>query len=229
MHSLLLAVSVLAAASTLTTVLADDWYVPVCVTAAALLVTIARRSGLSWEELGLGPVSAQCGLDWGLVLAGAVLAVYLLAWHMPITHEAFKDKRAAGLPAAKQLFRVLVRVPFGTVLLEEVGFRGVLWALITRLHGPAWATAVSSTLFGFWHVPPSRGLTKANSAAEGVFGTGTAGVIRSVAAAVVGTGIAGVLLCELRRRSGSLIAPMVVHCALNSFGYASAWAAVRKR
>ncbi|MGW1797500.1 CPBP family intramembrane glutamic endopeptidase [Streptomyces sp. NPDC001984] len=225
MQSLLLAVSVLAAASTLTTVLADDWYVPVCVTAAALLVTIARRSGLGWEELGLGRASAQRGLDWGLVLAGAVLAVYLLAWHLPLTHEAFKDKRAAGLSAAKQLFRVLVRVPFGTVLLEEVGFRGVLWALITRLRGPVWATAVSSTLFGFWHVLPSRGLTKANAAAKAVFGTGTAGVILSVAAAVVGTGIAGVFLCELRRRSGSLIAPMAVHCALNSFGYALAWAA----
>ncbi|GAA3770699.1 CPBP family intramembrane glutamic endopeptidase [Streptomyces chiangmaiensis] len=225
MQSLLLAVSVLAAASTLTTVLSDDWYVPACVTAAALLVTIARRAGLSWEELGLGRASAQRGLDWGLVLGGAVLAVYLLAWHLPLTHEAFKDKRAAGHSSAEQLFRVLVRVPFGTVLLEEVGFRGVLWALITRLRGPVWATAVSSTLFGLWHVAPSRGLTKANTAAEAVFGAGKPGVILSVASAVVGTGIAGVLLCELRRRSGSLIPPMAVHCALNSFGYALSWAA----
>jgi membrane protease YdiL (CAAX protease family) len=74
-------------------------------------------------------------------------------------------------------------------------------------------------------VLPPQGLTKANAAAKAVFGAGTAGVILSVAAAVVGTGIAGVLLCELRRRSGSLIAPMAVHCALNSFGYALAWAA----
>ncbi|MGW9031391.1 hypothetical protein ACWGQ5_46715, partial [Streptomyces sp. NPDC055722] len=62
-------------------------------------------------------------------------------------------------------------------------------------------------------------------AAKAVFGAGTAGVIRSVAAAVAATGIAGVLLYELRRRSSSLIPPMALHCALNSFGHALAWAA----
>jgi hypothetical protein len=36
-----------------------------------------------------------------------------------------------------------------------------------------------------------------------------------------------VLLCELRRRSGSLIPPVLLHCALNSAGYALAWAASR--
>ncbi|MEU9292003.1 CPBP family intramembrane glutamic endopeptidase [Streptomyces sp. NPDC048275] len=227
MRLLLLAVSVLAAASTLTTVLAPDWYVTVCVTATALLLTLARRSGLSWDELGLGRASARRGLRWGLVLAGAVLVVYLLGWALPFTREAFEDERAAGPSAGELVYRALVRVPFGTVLLEEVGFRGVLWAAIARLRGPVWATALSSALFGFWHVLPSRGLTRANAAAEAVFGTGTAGVTLSVAAAVVTTGLAGVLFCELRRRSGSLIPSMALHCALNSFGYALAWAAAR--
>jgi membrane protease YdiL (CAAX protease family) len=106
-----------------------------------------------------------------------------------------------------------VRVPLGTVLLEEIGFRSVLWAMIARLGGPAWATTVSSVRFGFWHVLPSRGLTRANAAAEAIFGAGTAG--------------ASVLLCELRRRSGSLIPPMALHYAPNGIGYALAWAAAR--
>lgn len=45
--------------------------------------------------------------------------------------------------------------------------------------------------------------------------------------AVVGTAVTGALLCELRRRSGSLLAPTGLHCAANSFGYLLASAAGR--
>jgi membrane protease YdiL (CAAX protease family) len=48
-----------------------------------------------------------------------------------------------------------------------------------------------------------------------------------VAVAIAATAVAGVVLCELRRRSGSLAAPMALHWAVNSLGYAFAWAAAR--
>jgi membrane protease YdiL (CAAX protease family) len=227
MPMLLLAVVVLAAANVLNNLLAPGLYVPVCVAAAALLVLIARRSGLSWGDLGLGRASARRGLRWGLILAGAVVAVYLVGLAVPFTREAFQDERAADLSPGELVYRMLVRVPLGTVLLEEIGFRGVLWALLRRRWGHAWATAVSSVLFGFWHVAPSRGLTRANAAVEAIFGTGQTGVALSVAAAVAGSALAGVLFCELRRRSGSLIPPVALHCALNNAGYALAWTAGR--
>ncbi|MEU8918446.1 CPBP family intramembrane glutamic endopeptidase [Streptomyces nigrescens] len=227
MPMLLLAVVVLAAANALNHLLPPAAYVPVCATAAALLVLIARQAGLTWDELGLGRASARRGLRWGLVLAGAVTAVYLIGLAVPFTREAFQDERVAGLSGGEVVYRVLVHVPLGTVLLEEIAFRGVLWALVLRRWGPAWATAVSSVLFGLWHIQPSRGLTHANTAAAAVFGPGATGVALSVTAAVTGTALAGVLLCELRRRSGSLIPPMALHCALNSAGYGLAWAASR--
>ncbi|MFF3685911.1 CPBP family intramembrane glutamic endopeptidase [Streptomyces sp. NPDC002187] len=227
MGMLLLAVAVLAAANALVNHLEPELYVPVCVTAAAALVLIARLSGLTWDELGLGRASARRGLRWGIVLAGAVLVVCLVALAVPFTREAFQDERAAGLSVGQLLFRALVRVPFGTVLLEEIAFRGVLWAMMRRRWGTAWATTVSSALFGLWHIQPSRGLTSSNAAAGAVFGTGPTGVALSVTAAVVGTALAGVVFCELRRRSGSLIPPMALHCAINSAGYACAWAAGR--
>ncbi|MEU2395719.1 CPBP family intramembrane glutamic endopeptidase [Streptomyces sp. NPDC007369] len=154
--------------------------------------------------------------------------VYLMALALPFTREAFQDERAAGLPPGELVYRVLVRVPLGTVLLEEVAFRGVLWAMVRRRWGHVWATVSSSVLFGLWHVQPSRGLTRANAAAQAVFGAGQVGVALSVAAAVVGTALAGAVFCELRRRSGSLIPPVALHCALNSLGYALAWAASRR-
>ncbi|MET8682126.1 CPBP family intramembrane glutamic endopeptidase [Streptomyces sp. NPDC004647] len=222
-----LVVVVLGAANALINWLAAGWYVPVCAAAAALLVLIARRDGLTWADLGLGAASVRRGLRWGLILAGAVLTVYLVGLAVPFTRDAFLDERAAGLSPGQLVYRVLVRVPLGTVLLEEIAFRGVLWAMVERRRGPMWATAVSSVLFGLWHVQPSRGLTRSNAAAEAVFGTGPAGVVLSVAAAVVGTALAGVLFCELRRRSDSLIPPVALHCALNSAGYTLAWAAGR--
>jgi membrane protease YdiL (CAAX protease family) len=229
MRMLLLAILVLAAANAVNNQLAPGLYVPVCVITAALLVLIARRSGLTADDLGLGRDSARRGLRWGLLLATAVVAVYVAGLAVPFTRGAFQDERAAELTAGEVVYRVLIRVPLGTVLLEEVAFRGVLWAMAERRWGHLRATVLSSALFGLWHVLPSRGLTRANTAAEALFGTTPAGVALAMTTAVVGTALAGALLCELRRRSGSLIPPMALHYALNSTGYVLAWVASRWR
>jgi membrane protease YdiL (CAAX protease family) len=50
-------------------------------------------------------------------------------------------------------------------------------------------------------------------------GASAFGAALAVAATVLFTAAAGVLFCELRRRSGSLLAPMGLHWAVNAFGY----------
>jgi len=220
--------AVLLATNLLTNRLAPDRYLLTCVVAAAVLLLIARVARLSRDEVGLGAGTAGTGLRWALVAAIAVLAGYLACLAVPATRELLADERAAGLSLGALLWSALVRVPFGTVLVEEVGFRGVLWALLVRRLGPARATGISSALFGLWHVLPSAGITRSNAAAADVFGSGGGpGQVAAVLAAVVGTAAAGVLLCELRRRSGSLLAPAGLHCAVNTFGYLLAWAAGR--
>jgi membrane protease YdiL (CAAX protease family) len=223
------AVAVLVAANLLNNWFAPGAYVPTCVAATAALLLIARRDGLTRADLGLDAAALRRGLRWAPVLVGAVLAVFLLGLAVPATREAFQDERAAGLSAGQLLWRVLIRVPCGTVLLEETAFRGVLWAMVRRRRSTAWATAVSSLLFGLWHVLPSRGLARANTGVAAALGSGPAGSTLSVAAAVVGTAAAGVGLCELRRRSGSLAAPAALHWALNGFGYVLAWVVPRWR
>lgn len=155
--------TVLVAANLLNNWLAPGAYVPTCVAAAAALLLIARWDGLTRADLGLDTVAMYQGLRWSAVLVGAVLAVFLVGLALPVTREAFEDERAAGLTVGELLWRVLVRVPVGTVLLEEIAFRGVLWAMVRRRRGTAWATAVSSVLFGLWHVLPSRGLSRARN------------------------------------------------------------------
>ncbi|MER5214175.1 CPBP family intramembrane glutamic endopeptidase [Streptomyces sp. NPDC002838] len=222
-------IAVLAAATVLNNWLARGpvAYMITSLAATAVLLLIARWDGLSRDDLGLGAEGLRRGLRWAPVLAGLALAVLLLLLAVPGGREAFQDARAVHLSVAELMGRVLVRVPFGTVLLEETAFRGVLWAMLRRRYGDGWATAVSSLLFGLWHVLPSRGLTHSNAAAEAAFGSGSAGVAVSVTAAVAATAVAGVFLCELRRRSGSLLAPAALHGAVNGFSYALAWGVAR--
>ena len=62
-----------------------------------------------------------------------------------------------------------------------------------------------------------------------VLGTGMAGRVLAIAGVVGFTALAGVLLCELRRRSGSLLASAALHWATNGLGLlvAAALATVR--
>jgi membrane protease YdiL (CAAX protease family) len=119
-------------------------------------------------------------------------------------------------------YQVVVRIPLGTVVLEEVAFRGVLLGLITRRAGLRAGVVWSSALFGLWHVLPSMGLDGVNPVADGVF-DGSTGAVLAVVAAVVGTGLAGLVFTFLRLRSGSLVAPMLLHTATNSASFAVAW------
>jgi len=193
---------------------------------AAGLLAFARRAGLSWQELGLGAGTWRRGLAWAAAAIGAVAVVFVAGAALPLTRAAFRDSRYdLGWPDA--LLRAFVLIPLGTIVLEEVAFRGVLWGLLRRARGVWVATVVSSALFGLWHVLPSLGLATDNQAIRSAVGTGTSGKAISVLGTVLFTGLAGVVFCELRRRSGSLLASVGLHWATNGLGVlvaAAVWA-----
>ena len=56
------------------------------------------------------------------------------------------------------------------------------------------------------------------SASPGIFGGGLLGTIAGVVLAVAATAAAGFVFTWLRRRSGSLIAPIALHWSLNGLG-----------
>jgi uncharacterized protein len=116
------------------------------------------------------------------------------------------------------LWAVLVVIPLGTVLPEELAFRGLLLVLLERRHGVVAATVASSGLFGLWHVLASLGGGATNAAIAGVVGGDTIGTVVRVVATVGFTSAAGAVLCWLRLRSGSLIAPMLAHWTVNGLG-----------
>jgi membrane protease YdiL (CAAX protease family) len=184
---------------------------------ALLLLLLARVAGLGADDVGLGRRSLRRGAVYALCCIAAVAVVYAVAAWLPATRSAFLDERyRTDLGAALRV--AFVVIPLGTILFEEVAFRGVLWGLVRREWGTVPATVVSSALFGVWHVLPSLRLNRVNPAVTGLLGPGRTGQAVTVAGAVVFTAAAGVLFCELRRRSGSLVAPIGLHWAVNGFG-----------
>lgn len=208
--------------------------IPVSLAATALVTLSARAAGQSWESLGLGCSHLRRGLRYGVGAAGGVGLVYTAGVLLPATRSLFADQRAAtGVP--RLLRQVLVDVPLGTVVLEEVGFRGVLPALLRETYGERAARTVPVALFGLWHVLPSAELARSNPALAdatvplpgGGRGSGVARVAGATSA-VVTTSVGGALFAALRHRSGSLAAPALLHTAFNSLGYAAAWTVNRR-
>jgi uncharacterized protein len=176
---------------------------------AVILVVLARRAGLSWDDLGLARRALRRGAGWAALAVLGVALVYLAAIAVPELRSAFLDVRYR-LDAEAALLKALIMIPLSTIVLEEIAFRGVLFGLLHQRRRAAWAFGFSSTLFGLWHVFPSMSTGSLPYLPGGQL---------AAAATVAGvTALLGLLLCELRRRSGSLLAAAAGHWAANGLG-----------
>lgn len=221
--AILITVAVLAVANLVDNRWAPAWGLATAPVVAALLLGVSRWSGGTWEQVGLGRGSFGRGAYWALALIGIVAAVYLVGALLPTTRQLFADRRLSGLSGLQVADRMLLRVPIGVVLLEETAFRGVLFALLLRRYGRVRAAVFSSVLFGLWHVLPSLHLNTEKPAFTRLFGSGELSASMVDVGAVLFTAAAGVVLCELRWRSRSLLAPMGLHWATNALGYLAAY------
>lgn len=189
----------------------------VVVPAAAVgLVLVVRSRGHGWSELGLGRDQWRSGIWYAIgavALVGTVIAVGAL---MPWTRSMFMNNHYATISGA--LVASMVIIPLQTVIPEELAFRGVLHGALDRAWGFRGVAAAGSLLFGMWHIATSFGLTSSNVGFTKILGGGVAGMIAGVVMAVIATGAAGFVFTWLRRRSGSLIAPIALHWSLNGLG-----------
>lgn len=189
----------------------------------ALLLGFVWVVGFTWADLGLARNRLRSGLVLGLRVSMVVAAGLLVA--LLIAPEVFQDERYRQGVWHAVLFALFV-VPLQTVLFEELLFRGVVWGLVRKAKGARVATHVSSALFGLWHIAPSLAVDAA------AISVGDIGVNQTmlIAGIVLVTYGAGVLLCELRRRSDSLLAPILVHWTINGLAALAAafvWAGSR--
>lgn len=182
---------------------------------AACMVALSLWAGLDADGLGLSPRRLGDGLRYGGVAFGAVTAVLVLGLAIPATRDSFHSSRA-DITAGQLVLQAFVTIPLGTVVVEELAFRGAVLGLFRQAMPTMQAVIACSVLFGLWHIPS---VLRAASGSDGE-------VLAAAAGTFVATFAAGVLFCWLRIRSGSLLAPVMAHVATNTVALVVAWLVV---
>lgn len=222
------AVLVLAASTFLANRVLPGWAYPVTgVLTAAALVGLARFTGLSWAAIGLDRRYLRRSALVGLVGAALVGLVFGLAVAIPALRTVFQDGRIGSPGIGQLMWLALVRIPLGTVLLEEVAFRGVLPALLGGTRRWRWGPVLGAAgLFGLWHLLPSLALDH-NAAVHATFG-GLPTAVVSLLAMLAAAG-AGVVLYWWRHTGRGVLSSALIHFATNSGGLVLAWLLVAGR
>jgi uncharacterized protein len=193
------------------------WASVATVPAAAVgLVALLRFNGLGWAELGLGRDHWKSGAVYALAAIALVMTVIAVGVLLPPTRPMFMNNHYATISGA--LVASMIIIPLQTVIPEELAFRGVLHGALNRAWGFRGVALAGSLMFGLWHIATSLGLTSSNVGFTRLFGGGVVGMLAGVTLAVIVTAAAGFVFSWLRRRSGSLIAPIALHWSLNGLG-----------
>jgi membrane protease YdiL (CAAX protease family) len=189
--------------------------------ASAAAVGVARAAGLSWGELGLAPGAACRGAGVGVAVALPIAAGVIAGSRHEATRGFFSDARVVELNNRDAAYELFVRIPVVTAATEELLFRSVLYGVSEQWLGPRRAAVWTSLVFGVWHVVPALHAHRHNpGAADALDGMGGRGAL--VAGTVAATAAAGFGLCALRRRTNSVVAPVIVHAAINGAAFAAA-------
>ena len=199
-------------------VIPSELYVPVNLAAGCAAVAAAHALGADWRDLGLARDRMTAGLKLGGLTLIPIAAAVALGLAIPWTRDFFRDTTIVNASTPEALYTLLLRIPFGTAMAEELIFRGALLGLFLQRHRPWVAAALSSVVFGVWHVLPTLNSLDTNPGASAATGSLLlqAGAVAFV---VLATGVAGMFFSWLRLRSGSILAPWLTHTGFNSIGY----------
>jgi uncharacterized protein len=194
-------------------------YVPAGLAGSAAAIALSRRGGATTEQLGLERQRISAGVRIGTMASTIATTAIAAAVAMPRTRRLFMDERVRQPTGPALAYELAVRIPTGTAVAEELLFRSALLGL--SLSQRSWIASIgwSSMLFGLWHVLPATATLPGSAALTGMSTrTGRAG---AVAAGVVVTTVGALVFADLRRRSGSIVAPILLHATVNVTAFAA--------
>ncbi|MEJ2886336.1 CPBP family intramembrane glutamic endopeptidase [Actinomycetospora aeridis] len=182
----------------------------------AAMVTVARLLGLTWADLGIGRGTWAAGLRWG----GAAIGVAVLGYGavLVVAPEMLENPQLAGASPGALLLRGLVLIPLGTVLAEELAFRGVLQGHSVRSLSARVALSTTAVAFGLWHLTVAMGPSAVPLPPTLQW--------TSALAVIAVTVLGGFALGWLRHRTGSVLAPIGLHLGTNAVGLVAAGVAL---
>lgn len=164
------------------------------------------------KSLGLDRDTVRAGIRLATPFVVLITASTMLA--ATIIPSIFQDPRY-DLSGSAVVLTIFIIIPFMTVFVEELLFRGLLLGELLRIATPFRANLISSIGFGIWHIFTARSITLPVDLAQPVIIIGV----------IIVTALAGLFFGWLRLRSKSLIAPVLVHWAINSSGVLAAFIA----
>lgn len=202
-------------------------YVPANLTAAGLAVVLANRAGASIKDMGLEKSKMSDGFKVGLLTIAPIAAIVGAGVLIPWTREFFLVKNVVNANTGRTLYEMLIRIPVGTALAEELIFRGALMGVFLRKRSPLAAALLSSLVFGLWHISPTLRSCSTSPAIERAASSGFWAALGIVSAVVAATAFAGAVLAWLRLKSESIIAPLFAHAFLNTSAFLGGRVAMR--
>lgn len=186
--------------------------------AGGVTIGIGLGLGLSLDAMGLAPATLARGLVFGLAVGIGICAVVLAVSRVQWLRPHFTDTPFARMSRKRLGSEVAVRIPLGTALFEEVLFRGLLLGLFMQLHTTWAALLLMAVCFGFWHLSGEVRKIETQHGVEQLFGRATGRQWARALGVIFATALAGLVFGVLCLLSGSLLAPWLVHWAINASG-----------
>jgi membrane protease YdiL (CAAX protease family) len=193
---------------------------------AAMLAYASRRQG-GLHSVGLSRKGVGRSLVGGVALGAALTGPPLLFFYKPILLDTpLEYGPISGLSKRELLRELFLRLPIGVAVLEELGFRGLLYAALRKQLPTGPAIALDAAAFAGWHfavTATSAAQTNLNDSAR------LPPLLRpyvqplAVAGGMLTTGLAGVGFALLRERSGNLSGPMLAHWLVDGAMVVALW------
>lgn len=147
--------------------------------------------------LGAKPAELGLGRGWRVARVCALwLALPALIWAALLI---------LGLLPLQTLVRRLLSNALQNGFFEEFLLRGAVQTRLERLLTPANALVLQALVFGLWHIEANIRMMDGN-------------LLAGLATCIATQAVSGLCLGVVFRRTGNLVAPTVVHVAMNALG-----------
>jgi uncharacterized protein len=193
---------------------------------ALMLIYAARKPG-GLAEVGVHRAGLARSLAGGAAVGLGLAAPPLFFFYKPLLLDTpLEYGPISRFTRREMLVDVFLRVPVGIALLEELAFRGLLYAALRRSLPTRAAIAASAATFSGWHL-----MVTATSAAQ----TNLSAAARlprllrpyvqpiAIVGGLLTTGAAGLAFGALRERSGNLAGSVLAHWIVDGLLIATLW------
>lgn len=201
-------------------------YIPLNLSFLVVMVVLS----VAVFELDRASLGLQ-GNSFASLLIGAsvgmtAIAAAVLVRSIPLTwiSRTIKRLETRRMTRPRLLYILLLHIPLGTAVFEELLFRGILFGLAEDAWNDGMAVLVTSLVFVAWHTIPAAILLRGGALAgyelvrRPVPSSSVAALAIAFTAQACLLFFAGVSLAFLRLTTHSVIAPILVHALVN-LGY----------